>query len=218
MPDDSAPVRPFRLATGDGLSLEAEAAVPDGAGAAVLLAHPHPLHGGSMRSLVTSELFRTLPDHGVAVVRFNFRGVGTSEGVHGGGVDERLDLAAGLDALAGRAPGVPLLIGGWSFGADVALTVVDGRLAGWFLVAPPLRVVRLDTMVAAHDPRPKRLAVPEHDEFRPPASAREATADWVNTSIEVVAGADHFCVGRTDKVAALLLDFVAGLGSPSPAG
>ena len=66
-------------------------------------------------------------------------------------------------------------------------------------------------MVAAHDPRPKLLAVPEHDEFRPPASAREVTADWVNTRIEVVAGADHFFAGRTAKVADLLVAFVASL-------
>jgi len=211
MADDTVTVRPFLMTTSDGLRLEAEAAVPDQPRAAVLLAHPHPLHGGSMRSLVTSELFRTLPGHGLAVVRFNFRGVGQSEGTHGAGVDERLDVTAGLDALVERAPGVPLLIAGWSFGADVALTVVDERLAGWFLVAPPIRVVRLDTMAAAHDPRPKRLAVPEHDEFRPPESATEVTADWVNTRIDVVAGADHFCAGRTDKVATLLLDFVAEL-------
>ena len=208
MPDDTGPVTSIRLSTADGLALEAEATIPDGARTGVLLAHPHPLHGGSMRSLVTSELFRTLPGRGLAVVRFNFRGVGGSDGEHGAGVDERLDIEAGLDALTAMAPGLPLVIGGWSFGADVALTVVDPRLAGWFLVAPPIRIVRVDSMAAAHDPRPKRLAVPEHDEYRPPDSARAATADWVNTSIEVIAGADHFCAGRTDKVADLLVDFV----------
>jgi alpha/beta superfamily hydrolase len=209
MPDDTGPARPIRLSTSDGLTLEAEMHVPASASAAVLLAHPHPLHGGSMRSLVTSELYRTLPGRGLAVLRFNFRGVGTSEGEHGGGIDERHDIEAGLDALAEVTPGLPLIIGGWSFGADVALTVVDPRLAGWFLIAPPIRVVHLDSMLAAHDVRPKALAVPEHDEFRPPDSAREVTADWVNTSIEVVAGADHFLAGRTDRVADLLVAFAA---------
>jgi alpha/beta superfamily hydrolase len=216
MPDDTAPpVEPFSLRTSDGLALEAEACIPAGATVAALLAHPHPLHGGSMRSLVTSELFRSLPARGVAVVRFNFRGVEGSEGTHGQGVDEKLDLVAGLDALAERAPGVPLVILGWSFGADVALTVVDPRLAGWFLIAPPIRVVRLDAMAAAHDPRPKRLAVPEHDEFRPPGSAREVTADWVNTTIDVVAGADHYLAGRTAKVADLFAGFAAELTARS---
>ena len=211
MADDSTVPTALRLVTNDGVSLEAEAVLPEGATAAVVLAHPHPLHGGSMRSLVTSELFRTLPGHGLAVVRFNFRGVGESKGAHGAGVDERLDIEAGLDHLAVRVPGLPLVVAGWSFGADVALTVPDPRLAGWFLIAPPIRIVRLDAMVAAHDPRPKLLAVPEHDEFRPPAAAREVTADWVNTQIEVVAGADHYFAGRTAKLVDLAVGFIASL-------
>jgi alpha/beta superfamily hydrolase len=222
MADDTGGPELLRLATVDGLSLEAETVVPPGAIGAVVLAHPHPLHGGSMRSLVTSELFRTLPERGLAVLRFNFRGVGDSEGSHGAGVDERLDLQAAIDALAAADPGsggtagggragVPLVVAGWSFGADVALTVIDERLAGWFLIAPPIRIVRLEAMTAARDPRPKLLAVPEHDEFRPPASAREVTADWVNTRIEVVAGADHYFAGRTAKVADLLSDFLTRL-------
>ena len=212
MPDDTGPpIETFSLRTSDGLALEAEARIPADATIAAVLAHPHPLHGGSMRSLVTSELFRALPERDVAVVRFNFRGVEGSEGTHGQGVDEQHDLVAGLDALSDRAPGVPLVILGWSFGADVALTVVDPRLAGWFLIAPPIRVVRLDAMRAAHDGRPKRLAVPEHDEFRPPASAREVTADWANTTIEVVAGADHYLAGRTGKVADLFTSFAGEL-------
>ena len=215
MPDDTAPAtESFSLTTADGLELEAEASIPTGATVAALLAHPHPLHGGSMRSLVTSELFRTLPGRGVAVVRFNFRGVGSSEGSHGKGVDEKLDLVAGLDALVERAAGLPLVIAGWSFGADVALTVVDPRLAGWFLIAPPLRVVPIESMLAAHDPRPKHLAVPEHDQFRPPESAREATADWTNTTVDAVAGADHFFAGRTAKVADLFSAFATELTAP----
>lgn len=209
MADDTGDRAALRLLTSDGVDLEAEAVIPEGASGAVVLAHPHPLHGGSMRSLVTSELFRTLPDQDLAVVRFNFRGVGSSGGVHGDGVDERHDLVAGIDHLATLTAGIPLVIAGWSFGADVALTVDDERLAGWFLIAPPLRVV--DAMVAAHDPRPKLLAVPEHDEYRPPASAREVTADWVNTDLEVVAGADHYLAGRTSKVADLLTAFVASI-------
>ncbi len=198
--------RDLRLTTTDGLSLEAEADLPPTPRAAVVLAHPHPAQGGSMRSLVTSELFRTLPDAGLATLRFNFRGVEGSEGHHAAGADEHLDVEAGIEALVGLAPGLPLVLAGWSFGADVALTVVDDRLAAWFLVAPPLRVVPLDTMAAAHDPRPKLLAVGEHDPFRPPASAAEITAAWANTEVVTVAGADHFFAGRTDKLAELLVD------------
>ncbi len=201
-------VRPLWLVADDGVRLEAELVVPAEPWAAVLLAHPHPLHGGTMRALVTSELFRTLPPHGVAVLRFNFRGVEGSAGTHGHGVDEQRDVVAGIDTLVGAAPDRPLVVAGWSFGADTSLAVVDARLAGWYAVAPPLRILAPDAYLAATDPRPKRLEVPEHDEFNPPDRARSTTAGWHNTEVEVIPGADHFLAGRTGLVAERLVAFL----------
>jgi len=152
-------VEALRVQTADGLSLEAEYA-PAGPGerAAVVLAHPHPMQGGSMRSLVTSELFRALPPRGLSVLRFNFRGVEGSEGSHGGGIDEHDDVIAAIEALEAQRGGEParppLVLAGWSFGADVSLSVTDPRLAGWFLIAPPLRVLPDSAFVASSDPRP----------------------------------------------------------------
>lgn len=210
-PGTAADVQDAVCRTADGLDLEAELAVPPTPTGAVVLAHPHPQQGGSMRSLVTSELFRTLPAEGIATLRFNFRGVEGSEGTYGGGVAEHDDVVAAIDRLRVATSAEPLVLTGWSFGADVSASVADDRLAGWFLIAPPLRVLPVERFVVAHDPRPKHLAVPEHDMFRPPESARDATADWANTTIEVVPGADHFLVGRTAKVAAALVAFVRSL-------
>src|SRR5256885_1619224 len=70
---------------------------------------------------------------------------------------------------------------------------------------PPLR--REGDYPAAADPRPKLVAVPEHDQFRSPSSARPILSTWVNTRVEVVKGADHFLVGRTDKAVELFLSF-----------
>lgn len=213
MADDTATPTPesITLTTSDDLALEGELVVPADPIGAVVLAHPHPLQGGSMRSLVISELFRLLPGEGIAVLRFNFRGVGDSAGEHGHGRGEHADVQTAIDRLATATPARPLVLAGWSFGADVSLTVLDERLAGWFLIAPPLRVLPDEAFVVGHDPRPKLLVVPEHDEFRPPEPAREATAGWTNTSIEVMAGADHFLVGRTAKAAQLLTAFVQSL-------
>jgi alpha/beta superfamily hydrolase len=203
------------LRTADGLELEAERARPPASGpparAAVVLAHPQPQQGGSMRSLVTSELFAALPARGLTVLRFNFRGVGASGGDHGGGTAEHADVVAAIDAVATGGPDGPLVLAGWSFGADVSLTVVDERLAGWFLVAPPLRTVPVEAFVAASDPRPKRFTIPERDQFRPPDAVREITAGWLDSEIRVVPGADHFLVGRTKVAVDHLDDFVDAL-------
>lgn len=208
---DDPTARAHELTTADGLVLEAELCVPHRPVAAIVLAHPHPAQGGSMRSLVTSELFRTLPGRGLAALRFNFRGVEGSEGVHGDGADERLDLVAAVDAVDAELTALPIVVAGWSFGADVSLSVVDRRIDGWFAIAPPLRVLPLADLLAGTDPRPKVLAVPEHDQFCPPDAAAAATSDWTNTEIVIVPGADHFLVGRTDVLTERLVTFATHL-------
>ena len=207
-----------RLTTSDGVGLEAELSVPDEPWAVAVLTHPHPRHGGDMRSLVTGALFDALPAAGVAALRFNFRGVGGSSGSHSGGRLERLDVVAAVDAAVGddRLADLPLILAGWSFGADVALGVDDERVDGWFAAAPPLRVLAPEELVAGPDARPVVLAVPQHDEFCGPDAAREATAGWTDTRVEVVSGADHFLVGRTDRVAELCLDLLRRLSPADP--
>ena len=200
------------LKTSDGLALEGELAVPDEPWCATVLAHPHPQYGGSMRSIVISALFSALPDAGVAALRFNFRGVEGSEGSFEDGRGERNDIVGALDVLHPITEGLPLVLSGWSFGADTSLDVEDERVAAWFAVAPPLR--REDDYAAAQDPRPKLVAVPEHDQFRSPDSAQPILSDWRNTRVEIMKGADHFLVGRTEKASELFLSFAKPL-SPS---
>lgn len=199
------------LTTADGVRLEAETAVPPDPWAAAVLAHPHPLHGGSMRTGVPAVLFERLPQQGVACIRFNFRGVEGSEGTHARGADEPLDVAAAVTALAADVPGVPLVVAGWSFGADVSLTVTEEAIAGWCPIAPPLATVAMEDMAAANDPRPKRLLVPEHDQFRPPTAARTATSRWTATEVVEVPGADHFLAGRLGAVADAVVAFLRSL-------
>jgi len=198
--------------TSDGVRLEAEIRRPANPTGAVVLAHPHPQQGGSMRSLVTSELFRLLPERGLTALRFNFRGVEGSEGTYGEGLDEAHDIVAAIDAIGdGRPSGVPLVLAGWSFGADVSLSILDDRLHGWFLIAAPLRILSEAAFVARDDPRPKMFAVPENDEFRRPDSLRTYTAAWRNVTVHTIPGAGHYLVGKTGQVAEMLADFVASV-------
>lgn len=199
--------------TDDRCRLEAELAVAEPEQYGMVLCHPHPQYGGTMRSIVISALFAALPAAGVTCLRFNFRGVEGSEGSHDQGRGEQQDVRATVRDLRSRlAPTSPLLLTGWSFGADVALSVSDDPIDAWYAIAPPLRFATgLDTL--AGDPRPKLLALAEHDEFRSPTEVQEVAASWVATQIEVVRGASHFFVGRTDRLVELVVSFVGRLAS-----
>jgi uncharacterized protein len=205
---------PLVLQAADGALLEAEwvaAAAP--ARGTVVLCHPHPQYGGTMRSIVISALFDALPREGYACLRFNFRGVERSTGEHGAGETEPADVVAAIDAAADAATAHgPLAVAGWSFGADMALSVADGRIAGWIGIAPPLRFGDRYRAVA-RDARPKHLVLAQHDEVRKPEDVQAEVATWVNTTTEVVAGASHFFVGRTDRVVAATAAFLGALTS-----
>lgn len=161
-----------------------------------------------MRSVVIGALFDALPGQGAAAIRFNFRGVGESGGEYTAGDLERDDAVAALDELRRRVPDVPLVLAGWSFGADVALSVHDERIDAWFAVAPPLRWAER-VADAGSDPRPKLLALAQHDQFRAPDDVQAEVSRWQNTRVEVVAGADHYFIGRGDRLVALAGDVMA---------
>src|ERR1700730_9861708 len=88
---------------------------------AAVVCHPHPLFGGTMHNKVVYQTAKTIHRFGLPVVRFNFRGVGLSEGMHDKGLGEKDDVLAVLDFLAAEFPGLPLLVAGFSFGSWVGL-------------------------------------------------------------------------------------------------
>lgn len=205
MADDS--VQRITFDTADGERLEAELSVNTGALLGVVITHPHPTYGGSMHTPVPAALFQRAQELGLTALRFNFRGVGASTGSHDEGRAERHDVEAAVAHVAALTD-APLLLTGWSFGADVSLAVDHERLAGWMPVAAPLGVVPIDEMVAPAADKPVHLLVPEHDQFRTPAAAADATADWANTTIEIVPGTDHFLAGGLGVVMDQLSSFV----------
>jgi alpha/beta superfamily hydrolase len=166
--------------------------VPEGATAVAVLLHPHPDMGGTRFDHVVDSLHRGLPAVGIAAVRFDFSSsdMGTAVG----------EAQAAVDA----APDLTPVVVGYSFGTVVASHLADERIAGWFLVAPVID--HLDPAIGA-DPRPKALAVPEHD-HSPPAHVAEATAGWLATERHVVPGADHFLRGATPPVVELVATWI----------
>lgn len=192
-----------QLTTRDGHTLAADLARPgpgtDLAGA-VVVCHPHPQYGGNRFDRVVAALFDELPPAGFAVLRFDFR----SE--FGGGVDERLDVVAALDHLdtVAELAAVPRYLAGYSFGAVVALTTDDARVAAVAAVAPPLAV-----MGAADPGVPTLVLTPRHDQFSPPETTAPIVSQWHRADFEVVESADHFLAGHAAAVAARVARWLA---------
>ncbi|MDY7102580.1 MAG: alpha/beta hydrolase [Actinomycetota bacterium] len=206
---------PVSIRTADDLTLDGRFRLPEGAPAIVVIAHPHPTYGGSMEVPLVVSLARAVADAGYGSLRFDFRGVGRSGGTHEGGRGEPVDVAAAVHAAHDLAGGAPVVLAGWSFGADMTLTCTDDVVAGWCTVAAPLRFAEGDALAAGADERPKLLVVPRHDQFRDPDAAAEATASWPATDLVVVEGADHSLMGFSADVAAHLVGFVERVVSPA---
>ena len=204
---------PLAFTTTDGFLLEGERRRPTPGVAprvAAVLCHPHPSFGGSMRSLVISPLFTELPNLGVDCLRFNFRGVEGSQGVFGEGIAERLDVDAAIATHRTQVDSaIPLVIIGFSFGADLTLATDDARIAGWCAIACPLRFCTDDEIAArADDARPKAIILGALDDFRDPqyVAAKFATAQ--NSVVTTIPGASHFFVGRDAPMIAAVSEFL----------
>jgi alpha/beta superfamily hydrolase len=184
--------------------------------AAVVFAHPHPQFGGTMHTKAVFQGAKGLTRIGCAVLRFNFRGVGRSEGTFDLGDGEKEDFKAALDYMAARYPGVRLWAAGFSFGSWVALEVgaEDERVQALIGIAPPVA-----TSVSGMDYRfpatlasrtPKFFVQGESDEVCPIQGMwafygqLEEPKDLV-----VIDGADHLFEGQTQEVGEALEDLLA---------
>src|ERR1700722_4664549 len=122
--------------------------------AGAVLPHPHREFGGNRHNNVIEALYRALPAAGTTAVRFDFSSADVRVA--------RAEALEALEALIESSPGAVILAGYWSGAAGPPSTPAP-RLAGWLLVAPPLRTVPMADMGAGPDPRPKLVLVPEHD-------------------------------------------------------
>jgi alpha/beta superfamily hydrolase len=171
---------------------------PAGADRAVLVLHPHPDMGGDRHNTVVDAVFRAATGRGWAAIRPDLRS--SDLAIAGAEAAEALDLLPHA---------LPVWVVGYSFGALVAAGLVDERIAGWVLVAPPLAHVDGGGLAAGADPRPKLLLAPSHDQFGPPDIVAAGTASWAGTEREQVPGADHFLAGATTVVGERACDWIA---------
>jgi len=186
-----------------------------------VFAHPHPLHGGTLHNKVVYRAAQALSAAGWATLRFNFRGVGLSEGRHDDGRGEVEDFWAALEEAEARR-GLPILAGGFSFGAAVAWRAVqqDARVAAFVGVGLPVATPSAQglpppgTGMAA----PSLFVVGEHDTFGPPAKLREFLGLAENARVVEIPGADHFFEGKLDTLEATIRTFASAPLSVSIVG
>jgi alpha/beta superfamily hydrolase len=193
-------------------SLEAMVRAHPDATRAVLLCHPHPLYGGTMHSAVIVAIARVLAEKAecdVAWLRFNFRGVGASEGSFGEGTGEVLDARAALRVLRARAPHAEVAVCGYSFGTWVGLraAVTEGGIERVALVAPAVRIFRFVRDDGAKLGGQLKIFVGDRDGFCSVDEAKEL-ASSLGASLEVFAGSDHFFLTSRRKLALALMPFL----------
>lgn len=170
-----------------------------------VIAHPHPLFGGTMDNKVVTTLARAFGEAGAATVRFNFRGVGATEGAHDEGRGETDDMLRVIEHARSLHPGLPLALAGFSFGGAIA-TRASGlaEFAQLVLVAPGFRRITGEGMGAAPDPDDPNLGAPgrhttqntlvvhgDRDETVP-LSDSIAWATPREVAVVVVPGGEHF--------------------------
>jgi alpha/beta superfamily hydrolase len=193
-----------------------EAALRQGPGAYAVLTHPHPLHGGTLHNPVVFHADRGLNRAGLATLRFNFRGVGDSEGEHDEGRGEVEDVGAAVAFMRGLFPERRCVLVGYSFGSWCAIryAVGDPEVAAVVAIGLPVKKYSFD--VIAELRRPFAVVQPEHDEFGTPDEIRPFTdlAD-PKATVLVVPGSSHLLPGRAPEAGSRVVEAVTGLLSPA---
>lgn len=178
----------------------------------VVVAHPHPMFGGSMENMVVRRMCETISSRGVRCLRFNFRGVGASGGFHNRECREVNDVLAAMEYMRGKIKKATVGLAGYSFGACMAVLAArkDKSIKRIACVALPLGIIDLGP---AEFPRGQELLlIAGNSDTVAPASKLKAFAEMSKgrARLEVLRGADHFFGGKMGVVAKLVADFLVG--------
>jgi hypothetical protein len=194
------------------LFLEGIVAIPQGVGPlpAIIVCHPHPLYGGSMDNNVVCSLCEALTKASFVSFKFNFRGVGASQGEFGQGIGEQTDVEAAISFIS-RLKGINstrIGLAGYSAGAGFAIPVGSGdsRIKALAAVSPPLNMFSFDFLGSCLKPR--LLVSGSRDDFTPADQFLEFCQNLAEPKqCEVIEGADHFWWEYESRLAAKVTAF-----------
>jgi alpha/beta superfamily hydrolase len=193
--------------------LEAVLSTPSGEPrGAALLCHAHPLHGGTMHFKLLFRVAKVFQSRGYAVLRFHFRGVGRSAGEFDRGRGEADDARAALDFLAREYGGLPIVLGGFSFGAAIALRIGirDERVNALLLMGLPVLAIE----PASENPfvKPALFVQGERDEFGGRRDIEEFVRSFEGPkTLVVVPGSGHLFEEGTAPVEEALREWLGNL-------
>jgi alpha/beta superfamily hydrolase len=188
------------------LKLEGLITLPEGeASGAAVVCHPHPMYGGSMHNNVVEAVLEALWQRRFATLRFNFRGVGDSEGEYDGGEGELDDARQAVAFLASKATVESVLLAGYSFGASVSLRAgfSDPAVNRLLLVALPVAVMNGGPPDSVS--KPILLVSGDRDSYSPVEPLTNLVSKLgSHARLEILAGADHFFGGYEAQLSALI--------------
>lgn len=198
------------IETTDGVQLEAIIEIPDHPKGTLVLCHPHPQQGGTMRTPILHEIKKHALASGYAVVRFNFRGVGRSTGAYAHGEGEVLDVAAAFRSAETLGHG-SVALSGWSFGAATALRwqASESSRATYVGVAPPINTDLAPALPTSDELEPARrkIIIGERDQLVD-VGALKAYAETIGATIDVYPTSDHFFLSRRERLARDVVAFI----------
>lgn len=180
-----------------------------------LILHPHPQHGGTMNNKIVYTLFHAFARQGFSVLRFNFRGVGRSQGTYDRGEGELSDAASALDWLQMyNSNASTCWVAGFSFGAWIGMQLLMRRpeISSFVSVAPPANLY--DFSFLAPCPSSGLVVQGTTDEIVPEASVKKLVdklSHQRDISIEhsVVEGANHFFQGHLERLDSITEDYIS---------
>ena len=171
----------------------------------VVITHPHPQYGGSMRNPVVETVQSVYAQNGYATLRFNFRGVGSSQGDYDNGVGEQDDVRAAI-AYLNQREATTVDLAGYSFGAWVNTGVAADKhttIASMMMVSPPVGFIEFKNVNALSCL--DLIVTGSRDEIAPVNQIRDLLPLWnPDAQFDIIDGCDHFYIGYLDKLQSIL--------------